>query len=355
MAKRNSIGEAIAQTLGDDVSRIDTSVQLIPWTKIKPNPRNFYPIPEPDALAELASSIAVNGLLEPLAVIKNGVMDEYRLISGHSRWRAINLPVVKFVRRDLYMGVPCVVLPVTPTCDQEMCLIIEANRQRVKSAALLAEEAEKLAAAYASRKNAGEQMPGRIRDRVAESLKVSASKLAMAEATKKNLTLPGFAEQWRGGQIPDTVAYEISKMQGDHQYRLLDWCINNGRPAGSLKVAEVKALEAQFNARARKWDMPREKEDALFLAAAEKVLTEHLRFDLADCGTRSDAIKELAKCNRASGGGGDDWDYACDAKGVTVRNGKAGAAPKITRSWAEVYDALCIAALRKLMEAKRGG
>lgn len=345
---KGSIGDAIAKTLGDgpDVSTVDTRVQLIPLSKLHENPLNFYPSPGFDELMELANSIAANGLLEPLTVTQDG--ERYRIISGHSRWRALKLPFMATKRRDLIDGVPCVVLPAMSE-PEELSYVIEANRQRVKNSAVLALEAERLTEAYRARKNAGEDLPGRIRDRVAESLKISASKLAMAEATKKNLTLPGFKAQWESGEIPDTVAYEISKLQGDHQYRLLDWCINNDRQAGSLKVAEVKKLEEQFNARSRKWDMPREREDKLFLEAAEKVLAKHLRIDPTVCGSRAVGIEELKRNNSHAGGSGPEWACDCDSKGVTVRNGKPGAAPRIMRSWAEAYDALCLVALRRYL------
>lgn len=349
MAKTNKIGDAIAATLGD-VSTIDTSapVQYIPLDELTPNRRNFYPAPDFDALNELANSIIANGLLEPLVVTPGAGGVGYRIISGHSRWRALSLPYVRNERPDLVNAVPCVVLPPMSE-EQELCAVIEANRQRVKNAATLAAEAEKLTEAYVKRKQAGEELPGRIRDRVADALKVSASKLAMAQATREHLTLPGFKAQWESGKIPDTVAYEISKMEGDHQYRLLDYLCNNGMEAGELKVSDVKALEAQFNERPRKWDMPREKEDELFLEAAA-LLAKYLRFDSSRCKTRAEAVDLLKKSNIHMRAAGPGYDLDCRADGVRVRNGKD--APKITRSWAEVYDAMCIFALRKMMEGR---
>ena len=349
MAK-GSIGDAIAATLGD-VSTVDTSVRGIPYEQLRPNAKNFYPAPDFEALQDLAESIAANGLLEPLTVIKNGVMPEYRIISGHSRWRAMNLPAVRKARPELLDAVPCVVLDIAPSYEQEMCLIIEANRQRVKGAALLAQEAEKLTEMYVARKNKGEELPGRIRDRVAAALQVSASKLAMAGATRKNLTLPGFKAQWEDGKISDTVAYEISKMGGDHQYRLLDWLCNNHREAGDLTVKEVAALEQQFSNRARKWDMPKEKEDALFLDAAASVLMQHLHvpeWDLIQ--SRAEAIAAFKHFNLGCYGSCSEWQIACAPGFVVVRNGAD--APKIQRSWAETYDAMCLAALRMQMEAR---
>lgn len=341
------IGDAIAATLGD-VSGIDTApIQYIPLDELKPNPRNFYPSPDCDALLELASSIIANGLLEPLVVTPGAGGVGYRIISGHSRWRALSLPHVRTERPDLVSAVPCVILPPMSE-ERELCAVIEANRQRVKNAATLAAEAEKLTEAYVKRKEAGEKLPGRIRDRVAAALKVSESKLAMAQATAKNLTLPGFKAQWESGKIPDTVAYEISKMGGDHQYRLLDYLCNNGIEASELKVADVRALEEQFSKRPREWDMSKEKEDELFLDAVGALLAKRLRANISQCKSRADAIGALKKSNKHMSARSLCYDVDCRADGVSVRNGKD--APRITRSWTEVYDALCIYAMRKLME-----
>lgn len=345
MAK-TSIADAIAKTLGD-VSKIDTPVQYIPLEKLVPNPRNFYPAPTSEALNALIESIVANGLLEPLIVTPD-VGDKFRIISGHSRRLAILSLEVRNARPELWDGVPCVVRP-SMSEAKEITAVIEANRQRVKGAALLAKEAEKLTEAYTRRKEAGEDLPGRIRDRVAQALQVSATKLAMAQATQKNLTLPGFKAQWKDGQISDSVAYEISKMEGDHQYRLLDYLCDNHREAGSLTVNEVKALEKTFAERPRKFDMPKEKEDELFLKATEKLLLGRLDADLSRCGSRAEIITELRKCNRHSGWGGPDYDVTCNNDGVSVQDGRPSGAPVIKRSWAEVYEALCVIALRKAM------
>lgn len=139
------------------VSESDTPVRMIPLVDIHPNPRNFYPRVE--NLEELEASIQANGLLEPLTVVPDDA-GGYRLISGHNRFAAL--------RRLQYSGswneVPCLVLPAMDE-HVELAAIIEANRQRIKTPALLAEEADKLTQAYMARKRAGEELPGRIRDR----------------------------------------------------------------------------------------------------------------------------------------------------------------------------------------------
>ncbi|HLP07377.1 MAG TPA: ParB/RepB/Spo0J family partition protein [Opitutaceae bacterium] len=58
----------------------------IPVSAIEPNPHQPRKSIEPAALAELAASIASEGLLQPIVVRKVG--EKYQLISGERRWRA---------------------------------------------------------------------------------------------------------------------------------------------------------------------------------------------------------------------------------------------------------------------------
>lgn len=204
-------------------SESDTMME-IPVDNIRDNPRNFYPVPDPQALRALMDSIQANSLLEPPTVVPAGD-GTYRLISGHSRMAAIKA-LRETETPDQWATVLCRVLP--PMSEgQEQAAVIEANRQRVKSNALLADEAEKLTAAYIKRREAGEELPGRIRDHVAEALQVKATKIANLSAIKNGLKLPGIVRKWEAGDIPEAAALEIARMDIEEQYRLLDWTIES--------------------------------------------------------------------------------------------------------------------------------
>ncbi len=58
-------------------------------TLIDPNPLQPRSVFEPDRLAELAQSIRVNGIIQPLVVTHKG--DRYQLVAGERRWRAARL------------------------------------------------------------------------------------------------------------------------------------------------------------------------------------------------------------------------------------------------------------------------
>lgn len=236
MAGKNFDISRFAGTIAPVRSESDT-MREIAIDKILDNPRNFYPVPGPAALAALEDSIRANGLLEPPTVIAAEDGTSYRLISGHSRMAAIRALHAK--TPEEWETVPCRVLP-TMSEEAEASAVIEANRQRVKSTALLAEEAEKLTELYIKRREAGEDLPGRIRDRVAEALQVKSTKIANVTAIKNGIKVPGIAERWKRDEIPEAAALMIARMDIDEQYRLLDWMIDKGR---SYTINEVRKFD----------------------------------------------------------------------------------------------------------------
>ena len=230
----------VMDVLGEQLAGVADTMMEIPVDDIRDNPRNFYPTPDSQALRALMDSIRANGLLEPPTVVPAGD-GSYRLISGHSR-----LAAIKALREtetpDQWATVLCRVLP--PMSEgQEQAAVIEANRQRVKSNALLADEAEKLTAAYIKRREAGEELPGRIRDHVAEALQVKATKIANLSAIKNGLKVPGIVERWKRDEIPEAAALLIARMDLDEQYRLLDWMIEKYRP---YSINEVRKFSTCY-------------------------------------------------------------------------------------------------------------
>ena len=230
----------VMDVLGEQLASVSDTMMEIPVDDIRDNPRNFYPTPDPQTLRALMDSIRANGLLEPPTVIPAGD-GTYRLISGHSRMAAIKA-LRETETPDQWATVLCRVLP--PMSEgQEQAAVIEANRQRVKSNALLAEEAARLTEAYIKRREAGEPLPGRIRDYVAEALQVKATKVANLSAIKNGLKVPGIVESWKCNEIPEAAALQIARMDLDEQYRLLDWMIDKNRP---YSINEVRKFSTCY-------------------------------------------------------------------------------------------------------------
>lgn len=206
-----------------DVSESDTELRELPLDRVCGNPANFYPPIPAEELAELADSIAANGLLEPLLVVDAGGV--YKVISGHNRLRAVKALHEQSGGRD-HGTVLCRVLPAMDEAT-ELTYMIEANRQRKKTSALLALEAERLTESYTRRKQAGEELPGRTRTRVAEALQVSETKLANLTAIKNGLKNTQLRIWWEDGTMPESAALEASRMDVDAQDGLRTWMMNH--------------------------------------------------------------------------------------------------------------------------------
>ena len=235
-------GFDLAAVLGS-VPNLGTEGELreLPVEDVHPNPGNFYPPIDSTAMEDLQESIQANGVLEPLLVVRDG--DGYRLISGHNRLRAVRHLHLYGPDAQRWATVPCRILPPMDEL-REQTAIIEANRQRVKTPQVLQQEAEELTKLYTERKKAGEELPGRVRDRVAEALQISAARASRLAAIKTGLKVPGFQRMWKDGDINESVAYEISKLDLDQQYRLLDYHIDNRRP---LTIPNVRRFGVIYN------------------------------------------------------------------------------------------------------------
>lgn len=315
-----------AATLPEAVPESGTTMELA-LGDIIDNPRNFYPRPDNKALAALMESIQANGLLEPPTVVpaEDG---KYRLISGHSRMAALRLLAAnqdEAVAKQ-FASVLCRVLPAM-TEEQELCAVIEANRQRVKSNALLAQEAEKLKETYIRRKKAGEEFPVGLREWIAKEMQINATKVGNLQVIKKGLKVPGIIRRWEAGELPEAAALEIARMDDETQYRLLDWMIDNGRSYSIKDVHEfVKSREAGAQA----------SEDEKYIELLT-YMRDSLEQTLRDCADRQAGILALKTRFRWAGGGSSEGGFNGTSKGLELygEDGK-----RILRPWATVWDML---------------
>lgn len=84
---RRALGKGLTQLLGE---QFDSSTNELPVASIVPNQRQPRTEFDNDALEELADSIRVHGVLQPILVrpLSEG---KYELIAGERRWRASQL------------------------------------------------------------------------------------------------------------------------------------------------------------------------------------------------------------------------------------------------------------------------
>lgn len=240
MAKKFNLAALVPEM--DAVSNSDSPrITMIPITELRPNGGNFY---DTSNFEDLADSIELNGLLEPLCVFRRGQgTGHYVIFSGHRRYKALRLLYEKS-GFEKWTEVPCIVFPDPHDANRETVMLIHANSTgRILSNWEKAEQARRLKEALVAMREGGAELPGRIRDLVAEEMQMSASKLARLEAIGNNLTEVRFAKAWREGRLNESVAYELSKLPKERQKEAWDEYMRCGRgdPAG-MSIKEAAAF-----------------------------------------------------------------------------------------------------------------
>lgn len=240
MAKKFNLAALVPEM--EAVSNSDTPrITMIPITELRPNGGNFY---DTSNFEDLADSIELNGLLEPLCVFRRGQgTGHYVIFSGHRRYKALRLLYEKS-GFEKWTEVPCIVFPDPHDANRETVMLIHANSTgRVLSNWEKAQQARRLKEALVAMREGGAELPGRIRDLVAGEMQMSASKLARLEAIGNNLTEVRFAKAWREGRLNESVAYELSKLPKARQKEAWDEYLRCGRgnPA-NMSIKEAAAF-----------------------------------------------------------------------------------------------------------------
>ena len=240
MAKKFNLAALVPEM--EAVSNSDSPrITMIPIAELRPNGGNFY---DTSNFEDLADSIELNGLLEPLCVFRRGQgTGHYVIFSGHRRYKALRLLYAKS-GFEKWTEVPCIVFPDPHDANRETVMLIHANSTgRILSNWEKAQQARRLKEALVAMREGGAELPGRIRDLVAEEMQMSASKLARLEAIGNNLTEVRFAKAWREGRLNESVAYELSKLPKERQKEAWDEYLRCGRgnPA-NMSIKEAAAF-----------------------------------------------------------------------------------------------------------------
>ena len=119
--KPSGLGRGLGALLGDDVMNADAqTVTTLPIAEVESNsaqPRKYF---DDAALAELAESIRLHGIIQPLTVRKLS-SGYYQIIAGERRWRAARLAGLK--------EVPVVVMEADDRKAAELAMIENLQRE----------------------------------------------------------------------------------------------------------------------------------------------------------------------------------------------------------------------------------
>ena len=229
----------LAELMGEAVSKSDTGemrVQQIPLAEIEENAANTY---TQTGIDELAESIEVIGLQQPL-VVRRKPEGGYLLLAGHRRRNALALLDRK--------AAPCIVLDADLDPSIQTLILHWTNTMARGGAGLTAEytgrAAKEIEAALKDLQARGVvELPGKLRSYVAEVLKTSESQIARAKAIDNGLT-----KAWKGDfkrhRINDSAAYELSQCDADLQrelhgaYKDLYWSLDAKKIKAHRRAAE---------------------------------------------------------------------------------------------------------------------
>ena len=238
MSKKFSISQGMLNSVSQNVKKANEieaknnfNVQYIDIKDIERNKKNFYEIVNVD---ELAEDIKMNGLNHNLVVRKldNG---KYELISGERRYTALTQLVEQ--GNEIFALVPCKVIEANDI-DSEI-ILIQANAQtRELTEIEKLEQVKRLTELYKTKKKNGEKVPGKIREIIANDLKLSPTQVGRYERINKNL-IPELKEILENGNLTIANASEFSSLREDNQKVILE-IINNKVEISKEEATELK-------------------------------------------------------------------------------------------------------------------
>lgn len=192
-----------------------------------------------DELEELATSILMDGLQEPLIIGR--VNGKYLLSGGHRRREALKI-LKDEGYEEITKAIPCRFKDMTETQFRLSLLIGNTFNRKMTDYDLMNQAADWKEVLTQARKEkllileAGK----RVRDYVAEVLGESATKIAQLEAINNNAT-EEVKEQFQKGNMGITNAYETSKLSEDAQNQVAA-AVEAG---ADLKSEEIKQMSEE--------------------------------------------------------------------------------------------------------------
>ncbi len=202
-------------------------MQRIPLRQITPNanqPRKLFDV---DALTELANSIAENGLLQPISVIKTG-RAAYMIVAGERRWRAHMM----LAEQGLATDIPAIVCSFDAAAV-DINAIIENDCRRDVSPLEQARSYQRMIDEHGFTIETLAKKLGKATHRIEERTRL----LSLNEDCQKLLA---------GDQITALQAWYLSTLSQSGQGRLLK-VINAGLcpTTAALKAATAQIAEAE--------------------------------------------------------------------------------------------------------------
>ena len=156
-------------------------IEMLKVSQLIGNPDNFFELSEIELLAE---DIERQGLKHNLVVKPNG-NNTYMIISGHRRFAAIQY--LRENNRYKSELVPCFIDSAEKSeAEHKLNLIMLNATSRTMSDAERLQEYRELKSTFEQLEREGKKLPGRMRDKIASAMNLSATSVARIEKIEKS-------------------------------------------------------------------------------------------------------------------------------------------------------------------------
>ena len=205
---------------------------MIPVDNIVPFEGHPYKVLEDDSMNELIESVQENGILEPLTVRPLENTENYEIISGHRRYHA--------AKKAGITEVPAFIRAVSR--DEAVIMLVDSNLHREK---ILPSEK---AFAYKLKLEALEHQ-GKACGQVGHKSRDGVSNTDSGRQVQRYIRLtnliPELLEMIDEGKIAFSVGVELSYLDDQHQFDVLDACEEN---ENTPSYAQAVRMHKVFNA-----------------------------------------------------------------------------------------------------------
>jgi ParB family chromosome partitioning protein len=202
------LGRGLAALLGDAAVQAPPQgaiVRQVPLDLLEPNPFQPRSSIDPAALEELAQSIRLRGILQPLLVRPHPATDgRYQIVAGERRWRAAGAAGLH--------EVPALVNEMTDNEAAAVALVENLQRQDLNAM----DEAEgyaRLLTQFEFTQEALGQAIGKSRSHVANTLRLLNLSDGVKEALRKGEISAGHARALLAHPLPDSALREVIDRQ----------------------------------------------------------------------------------------------------------------------------------------------
>lgn len=217
--------------------REEFKVELISVRRLVASEDNFYSVED---VADLKDSIEMMGVQQNLTVEPIPGTDQYKVIAGHRR----RLATLKLLEegKEQFELVPCRIETSEDDIKKRIMLIHTNATTRELSDWEKIEQMNQLKELIGEYKK-NHELPGRVRELLAETLNVSTSQVGRMESISKNLS-PEFKEELKQGNISASTAAELARKPKPEQQEAFE----QHKEAGKTVLSDVKEIKPKLSA-----------------------------------------------------------------------------------------------------------